>query len=66
MTLHHRDAIREQLEDSLFSRHAAAAALPKYRFPADEMASDAAEQLVADELLLDGISRQHLAPFSQT
>ncbi len=66
MTLHHRDAIREQLDDSLFARHDAAAALPKYRFPADEMASDVAEQIVADELMLDGNSRQNLATFCQT
>ena len=66
MTLHHRDAIREQLDDSLFARHDVASALPKYRFPDDEMPSDVVEQVVADELMLDGNSRQNLATFCQT
>ena len=66
MTLHHRDEIREQLDDSLFARHDVASALPNYRFPDDEMPSDVVEQVVADELMLDGNSRQNLATFCQT
>lgn len=41
-------------------------ALPKFSFPADEMAPRDAYQLVHDELLLDGNARQNLATFCQT
>lgn len=40
--------------------------LPKYQMPATETDPDAAYQLVHDELLLDGNSRQNLATFCQT
>jgi glutamate decarboxylase len=40
--------------------------LPKYRFPTQETDPAAAYQLVHDELLLDGNSRQNLATFCQT
>ena len=40
--------------------------LPKYSFPSQETEPDAAYQLVHDELLLDGNSRQNLATFCQT
>jgi len=66
MTLHHRDDVRHQLDDSLFARHDVGTALPKYRFPDDEMPSEVVEQIVADELMLDGNSRQNLATFCQT
>lgn len=39
---------------------------PKYRFPDKESKPAAAYQLVHDELLLDGNSRQNLATFCQT
>ena len=41
-------------------------ALPKHQFPGRETAPAAAYQLVHDELLLDGNSRQNLATFCQT
>lgn len=40
--------------------------LPKYRFPKQEIVPAVAYQLVHDELLLDGNSRQNLATFCQT
>ena len=43
-----------------------AKAAPKYRFPTAESRPDEAFALVADELLLDGNSRQNLATFCQT
>jgi glutamate decarboxylase len=39
---------------------------PKYKFPRTETSPSAAYQLVHDELLLDGNSRQNLATFCQT
>src|SRR5881296_249862 len=39
---------------------------PKNRFPNDGMGRAAAYQLIHDELLLDGNSRQNLATFCQT
>ena len=40
--------------------------LPRYKFPREETDPTAAYQLVHDELLLDGNSRQNLATFCQT
>src|ERR1700722_7959127 len=40
--------------------------LPKHKFPRQEIPTAAAYQLVHDELLLDGNSRQNLATFCQT
>src|SRR3984893_2717496 len=39
---------------------------PKYKFPEQQVPPSAAYQLVHDELLLDGNSRQNLASFCQT
>ncbi len=66
MTLHERDRIREQLDDSVFAGQDLATAIPKYRFPDDESNPENVFQLVADELMLDGNSRQNLATFCQT
>ena len=66
MTLHERDLIREQLDDSVFAGQDLATAVPKYRFPKNESQPDDVFQLVSDELMLDGNSRQNLATFCQT
>jgi len=66
MTLHDRDSIRHEMEDSVFAGQDLASALPKYRFPNNEIAADHAYQVVADELMLDGNARQNLATFCQT
>src|SRR4051812_8751316 len=66
MALHDRDNIRHELEDSVFAGQDLASALPKYRFPDKEIAPAHAFQVVSDELMLDGNSRQNLATFCQT
>ena len=66
MTLHDRNSIRDHLEDSIFAGQDLAKAMPKYRFPTNEIAPDDAFQAVHDELMLDGNSRQNLATFCQT
>ena len=54
------------LDDPVFGGGDLARQLPKYRFPAGESPADDAFQVVADELMLDGNSRQNLATFCQT
>src|SRR5437868_1604077 len=66
MTLHDRDSIREQLNDSVFAGQDLTTAVPKYKFPNSESKPDDVFQIVADEMLLDGIARQNLATFCQT
>jgi glutamate decarboxylase len=66
MPLHHRDDVREELNESLYADRGLSAALPKYRFPADEMPADDVFAAIRDELMLDGNARQNLATFCQT
>jgi glutamate decarboxylase len=66
MTLHARDAIRDHIDDCIFGGLDMSKAMPKYRFPDDEMEPDDVFQAVHDELMLDGNSRQNLATFCQT
>jgi glutamate decarboxylase len=66
VTLHDRNSIREQLDDSVYAGQDLAKAMPKYRFPDDEIRAEDAFQVVSDELMLDGNSRQNLATFCQT
>src|SRR6478609_8134521 len=66
MALHQRDDIRDRIDDPVLGGGALSGALPKYRFPAGESPPESAFQLVADEMLLDGNSRQNLATFCQT
>jgi glutamate decarboxylase len=66
MVLHHRDAVRDDLRDSVFADRDLTVSAPKYRFPRDEMRPDDAFQIVSDELFLDGNARQNLATFCQT
>ena len=65
MPLHERDEVRERLDEPLFARNDIAR-LPKFRFPTGETAPEDVFQIVSDELLLDGNSRQNLATFCQT
>ncbi|MGR3660947.1 MAG: glutamate decarboxylase [Paracoccaceae bacterium] len=64
--LHQKNSVREQLEDDIFASADAAVSLPKYRMPEQEHNPQVIRRLVADELLLDGNSRQNLATFCQT
>ena len=66
MALHDRDAIRDELNASVFAGQDLSTALPKYRFPDREISPDHAYQVIADEIMLDGNSRQNLATFCQT
>src|SRR3954454_11006547 len=66
MAVHQRDEIRDNIDAPLSGGGALTVALPKYRFPAGESPPEHAFQLVADEMLLDGNSRQNLATFCQT
>ncbi len=64
--LHSRDARRDDLDDDLFASTDVAISVPKYRIPERENDPRHAYQIVADELMLDGNSRQNLATFCQT
>ncbi len=64
--LHEKDSIRDSAEEDIFASVDASVALPKYKFPANEIYSRTAFTMVADELMLDGNSRQNLATFCQT
>ena len=64
--LHDRESIRDQLADDVYASRDLSVAMPKYRFPAKEQDSRDAYQVVVDELMLDGNSRQNLATFCQT
>lgn len=64
--LHKRDSIRNELLDEVFASADLSVALPKYRFPDAEHMPRHAYRVVADELMLDGNSRQNLATFCQT
>jgi glutamate decarboxylase len=66
MSLHNRDAVRENLDDELYSSADLSVTLPKYRFPEAEHDPRHAYAVVHDELMLDGNSRQNLATFCQT
>jgi glutamate decarboxylase len=66
MTLHDRDSIREELDDSVFAGQDLSTAVPKYKFPQSESKPEDVFQIVSDEMLLDGIARQNLATFCQT
>ena len=64
--LHSRNTVREQLDDDVFASSDLSVAMPKYRIPEHEHDPRHAFQVVADELMLDGNSRQNLATFCQT
>ena len=64
--LHNKDSVRSALEDDVFASTDLSMAMPKYRFPDREHVARHAFQVVRDELMLDGNSRQNLATFCQT
>jgi glutamate decarboxylase len=66
MPLHDRESVRHEIDDSLFAGAELAHACPKYRFPREENSPVQVFQLIVDELMLDGNSRQNLATFCQT
>lgn len=66
MPLHTKDSIRDDELDDVYASTDLSVAMPKYKFPKEEHAPRHAYQVVHDELMLDGNSRQNLATFCQT
>ncbi len=66
MPLHRVDQARRYAPDDLYALPGAVEPLPRYRMPEGTMPAGAAYQLIRDELLLDGNSRQNLATFCTT
>ncbi len=66
MAVHSKEEVLQSLDDQVFGASFLPHPLPKYRLPTQETDPAAAYQLVHDELLLDGNSRQNLATFCQT
>src|SRR4249920_3060611 len=64
--LHEKDDVRAELDDDVFASTDFSISMPKYRFPDREHDPRHAYQVVKDELMLDGNSRQNLATFCQT
>jgi len=64
--LHERESVREQLADEVYASRDLSVSMPKFRFPRQEQDARDAYQVVVDELMLDGNSRQNLATFCQT
>jgi glutamate decarboxylase len=64
--IHSREEILSNLDEDVHGSVFLPHPLPKYRFPHHETNPQSAYQLVHDELLLDGNSRQNLATFCQT
>jgi glutamate decarboxylase len=65
MAIHRKQDIAN-FDDQIFGNPFLRHPLPKYKFPEHETDPDSSYQLVHDELLLDGNSRQNLATFCQT
>ena len=65
MAIHSKEEI-PNLDEQVFGTSFLPHPLPKYKFPKQETDPSAAYQLVHDELLLDGNSRQNVATFCQT
>ncbi|MCD4536569.1 glutamate decarboxylase [Nocardioides sp. cx-169] len=64
--LHNKNSVRGALEDDVFASTDLSVPMPKYKFPQDEHVARHVFQVVHDELMLDGNSRQNLATFCQT
>ncbi len=66
MALHEKDSVREKLLDDVYASSDLSVSMPKYKFPKQEHDPRHVYQVVHDELMLDGNSRQNLATFCQT
>ena len=66
MALHRRMSIKDEIEASIYAGQDMLKELPKYKFPTEQFRPDDALQVIQDELMLDGNSRQNLATFCQT
>ena len=63
MALHEKNTVRENLLDDIFASSDLSVRMPKYKFPKEEHDPRHVYQVVHDELMLDGNSRQNLATF---
>ena len=66
MPLHDKDSVRLNLLDDVYASSDLSVSMPKYKMPQKEHDPRHAYQVVHDELMLDGNSRQNLATFCQT
>jgi glutamate decarboxylase len=66
VAIYSKDEIFPNVDEQVFGSSFLSHPMPKYKFPRRETDPNAAYQLVHDQLLLDGNSRQNLATFCQT
>jgi glutamate decarboxylase len=66
MPLHSKDTVRDDLLDDVYSSADLSLSMPKYKMPEQEHDPRHAYQVIHDELMMDGNSRQNLATFCQT
>ncbi|WP_255416210.1 pyridoxal-dependent decarboxylase [Pusillimonas sp. NJUB218] len=66
MRLHAKEDIRDDLFSDVYASTDISVSMPKYKMPENEHDPRHAYQVVHDELMLDGNSRQNLATFCQT
>lgn len=66
MTSEHKKTPIHQSDDEVFASEELSRSAPKYKFPKKQNEARAAYEIVHDELMLDGNSRQNLATFCQT
>lgn len=64
--LHAKNDVREMIDDDVYASADLSVSMPKYRMPEKQHDPRHAYRVVADELMLDGNSRQNLATFCQT
>lgn len=66
MALHEKNHVRNNLQDDLYASNDLSGRMPKFKFPDNEKDPRHVYQIVHDELMLDGNSRQNLATFCST
>lgn len=66
MALHAKKNVMKSLLDDVYASTDLSTGMPKYRFPKGEHDPRHVYQVIHDELMLDGNSRQNLATFCQT
>jgi glutamate decarboxylase len=66
MPIHEKDDVRDELLDDVYASSDLSLVMPKYKFPKEQHAAQYVCQVMHDELMLDGNSRQNLATFCQT
>jgi glutamate decarboxylase len=64
--LHEKQTVRQELDDDIYASSDLSVSMPKFKMPEKEHDPRHAYRVIADELMLDGNSRQNLATFCQT